>query len=64
LALEKDKEVDFDEFMTALYEPIRERVKKALGKPNLSKGLGDEVIRDTIAPLFEAGKPKQQSSST
>lgn len=63
-ALEKGKEVDFDAFKTALYKPIREKVRKVLGKPNLLQGLSDETIRTFIAPLFKAGKAKQQSSST
>lgn len=58
LALEKEAKVNFDVPKHALYKPIREKVREALGKPRLSQGLGDEVIRDTIAPLFEAGKAK------
>ena len=64
LALERGKEVDFDAYLTVLYEPIRKRVREALGKPGLSQGLGDETIRKTITPLFEASKAKQQSTST
>ena len=64
MALERDKEVDCAGYQTALYEPIREKVRTALGDPTLYKGLGKETIRKTIRPLFEASKAKQQSAST
>ena len=51
-------EIDFDNRKTATYEPIRKRVRRTLNiaTKDVAAGLGDEVIRQVITPLFDRDK--------
>ena len=62
--LEKENEINFDGSKTAIYEPIRKKVRKILGKkPSAAvPGLGDEAIRLAITPLFARDKMARQQS--
>ena len=63
-ALADDKTIDFNAAKTVLYKAIREKLYDSddvtIDVKGNARGLGDEVIRRTVTPLFEAGREKAQ----
>ncbi len=63
-ALADDKAIDFNAAKTVLYKAIREKLYDSddvtIDVKGNARGLGDEVIRRTVTPLFEAGREKAQ----